>query len=269
MCEFGEPKLFKCLENLLYDPVKRVCNWAYLVNCGQLVPQENVEEHIPVLPNPPYNPQPEEIYPGPPQSETQPPYNQYPPNPPSYTVHPPPLIENPDIPDYGETHEFYPGLIESIPNVFHCTKPEFYFAPHPRSCEKYFICENYRIHNHKCGEGIYWDYIFNQCDFPVKTFCYSDVSIGHIDHIIDPEQNPESDTISIEPPTAAPTTFSIECPGTQAFIAHPEECQKYFICIGGIPIVTSCPDKMAWAKELSQCNEDAWSQCFETNIVEA
>lgn len=56
--------------------------------------------------------------------------------------------------------------------------------------------------------------------------------------------------------------FVSECPGTQAFIAHPGDCHKYFICIGGIPIVTSCPQKMAWDKDMAQCNEEAWSQCF-------
>lgn len=219
------------------------------------------------------------------------------------------MIDNPNVPDYSHTNEFYPGLVESIPNVFHCSNPEFYFAPHPRSCEKYFICENYRIHSHQCGEGIHWDYVFNQCDFPVKTFCYSGpytdgegVSIDHIEHIIehiitDPEHIEEisvATTIgvtgpiaiaSIEPPTAAPLPpptslvigyyrFNInldmickplnisECPGTQAFIAHPGDCHKYYICIGGIPIVTSCPEKMAWDKDMAQCNEEAWSQCF-------
>lgn len=315
VCNHGEPKLFKCLENLLYDPIKRVCNWAYLVTCGQ----PGTQEHVPVLPNPPYYPQnppqgqpeietpqgqPEietqhPIYPGTPQYETQPPFYptnqpqyptnqpQYPTNAPSYTytAHPPPMIEDPNIPDYSEADEFYPGLVESIPNVFHCTNPEFYFAPHPRSCEKYFICENYRIHLHQCGEGIHWDYVFNQCDFPVKTFCYSGISVNHPVHIIDEteqhiidemehiEENHEGTTIgvtgpiaiaSIEPivPTAAPVPDTVVCPGTQAFIGHPGDCQKYFICIGGIPIVTSCPNLMAWDKDLSQCNELAWSECF-------
>lgn len=295
VCEFGQPKLFKCLDSLLYDPVKRVCNWAYLVTCGQ----PGTQEHVQVLPNPPYYPQPQEPqpeyeYPNTPQHPTESPQQHT--NPPSYTVHPPPLIDHPDVPNYNPSDEFYPGLYESIPNVFHCTNPEFYFAPHPRSCEKYFICENYRIHSHQCGEGIYWDYIFNQCDFPVKTYCYSGVSIDHIEHIIeapehivevpehiieDPEhteENSEHTTIgvtgpiaiaSIEPSTAAPEPEKvIECPGTQAFIAHPGDCRKYYICIGGIPIVTSCPGKMAWDKDLSQCNEDAWSQCSK-NVAES
>jgi len=295
VCEFGEPKLFKCLDSLLYDPLKRVCNWAYLVTCGQ----PGTQEHVQVLPNPPYypqEPQPEyeyPLYPNTPHHQTeQPQYHTNPQeytNPPSYTAHPPPLIENPGT-DYNPSDEFYPGLYESIPNVFHCTNPEFYFAPHPRSCEKYFICENYRIHSHQCGEGIHWDYIFNQCDFPVKTFCYAGVSIDidHIEHIIEvpehiieehvEEHIEEATTVgvtgpiaiaSIEPPTAAPEPQFIVCPGTQAFIAHPGDCHKYYICIGGIPIVTSCPGKMAWDKDLSQCNEDAFLQCVDENVAES
>lgn len=182
---------------------------------------------------------------------------------------------------------------------------------------------------HQCGEGIHWDYVFNQCDFPVKTFCFSGVSIDHIEHIIpaepehiesepepehnepehnepehnepehnepepenneaEPEQNePEFSTVgvtgpiaiaSIEPPTAAPiriykflififskshTLSNIsECPGGQAFIADPKDCHRYYICIGGIPIITSCPERMAWDKDLSQCNEEAWEHCID------
>lgn len=135
------------------------------------------------------------------------------------------MVDNPNVPDYSHTNEFYPGLLESIPNVFHCSNPEFYFAPHPRSCEKYFICENYRIHQHQCGEGIHWDYVFNQCDFPVKTFCFAGphsdgegVSIDHIEHIIIDPEDIEDHSVSIgvtgpiaiasiEPSTAAPETI--------------------------------------------------------------
>ncbi|KAJ6647238.1 putative chitinase 10 [Pseudolycoriella hygida] len=321
VCNFGEPKLFKCLDNLLYDPVKRVCNWAYLVTCGQT----GTQEHVQILPNPPYYPEPYPEVDGQPSHNNNQPQVTYPPpiyptysptSAPTYTGNPPPLIDNPNVPDYSQTHEFYPGLVESIPNVFHCTNPEFYFAPHPRNCEKYFICENYRIHSHQCGEGIQWDYVYNQCDFPKKTFCFAKPTEGidHIEHILNPssvEDHHDSTSgvtgpiaiTSIEPstvapstaastttapPTAAPTTlapstaaattlapstlapstaqpvkpFVIECPGSQAFIAHPDDCHKYYICIGGIPIVTSCPVKMAWDKELAQCNEEAWSQCF-------
>jgi len=270
VCSYGEPKIFKCLENLLYDPTKRVCNWAYLVNCGESTGSQG---HVPILPNPPYyypgweqhgipelETQPPQYYTQPPQYYTQPSqYPTYETHPPQYqteqpqystssapyTAHPPPIV---DVPNYSEADEFFPGLVESDANVFHCTNPEFYFAPHPRECEKYFICENYRIHDHQCGDGIYWDYVYNQCEYPSNSFCYAgDVSIT-----------------TIEESTVAPEKGNlIECPGSQVFIGDPGDCRKYYICIGGIPIATSCPEKMAWDKDMSQCNEDAWQQCFD------
>jgi len=280
VCSYGEPKMFKCLNNLLYDPTKRVCNWAYLVNCGETAGSQG---HVPILPNPPYYPDPQqpqieweqhgvpEYETQPPQYYTQPPqYNtepsqyytqptqyqtqqppQYSTSLPPYTAHPPPIVDVPSVPNYSEADEFFPGLVESHPNVFHCTNPEFYFAPHPRNCERYFICENYRIHDQQCGEGINWDYVYNQCDFPTKSFCYSGVSITDYFPII-------------EESTVAPEKGNlIECPGSQVFIGDPGDCRKYYICIGGIPIATSCPDRMAWDKDMTQCNEEAWQHCFD------
>lgn len=124
------------------------------------------------------SPQPED----PLTTETQPPSAK-----PEYTngpVHPtikpehttskkPDTLITPSHPEYNETDVVYPGLVEISPNIFHCMDPEFYFAPHPRNCEMYFICENYRIHPHECGEGVYWDYLNNRCNFPLAALCYS------------------------------------------------------------------------------------------------
>lgn len=123
-------------------------------------------------------PQPEEPH----TAQTQSPSGK-----PEYTngpVHPTikPLTTNkpvevtPSHPVYNETDVVYPGLVEISPNIFHCMDPEFYFAPHPRNCEMYFICENYRIHPHECGEGVYWDYMNNRCNFPLAAICYGNPS---------------------------------------------------------------------------------------------
>lgn len=89
------------------------------------------------------------------------------------TTNKPEVVVTPSHPVYNETDIVYPGLVEISPNIFHCMDPEFYFAPHPRNCEMYFICENYRIHPHECGEGVYWDYVNNRCNFPIAALCYS------------------------------------------------------------------------------------------------
>lgn len=260
VCDYGQPKLFKCLENLLYDPVQRVCNWAYLVTCG--VPGS--EQHVPILPNPPYYPQPQ-------QPELEPPgYNPgvtHAPQYPTYSYPPhPPIV---DVPEYSETDEFFPGLVESLANVFHCTNPDFYFAPHPRHCGRYFICENYRIHDHQCGDGIIWDYVYNQCDIPEKSFCYSGET--HTDYFDTQTQNDHHVETQTIPPTFATTIapepgILIVCPGAQAFVGDPVDCHKYYICIGGLPIGTSCPERMAWDNHKSQCNEEAWTECYANNV---
>lgn len=92
---------------------------------------------------------------------------------PELTTNKPEIVPTPSHPVYNETDIVYPGLVEISPNIFHCMDPEFYFAPHPRNCEMYFICENYRIHPHECGEGVYWDYVNNRCNFPLAELCFS------------------------------------------------------------------------------------------------
>ncbi|KAJ6642574.1 putative chitinase 10 [Pseudolycoriella hygida] len=250
VCDYGEPKLFKCLDHLLYDPVQRVCNWAYLVACGA----PTTTDHVPILPNPPYYPQlqPELEQPG---TWNSPGVNLYPTQSPQYQYSPnpgrPPVVQFPDVPGFSESEEYFPGLVESLTNVFHCTNPDFYFAPHPRHCGKYFICENYRIHNHQCGDGIYWDYVYNQCDFAEKSFCYSDETHNEV-----PTEHPTfATTIALQPGNW------INCSGSQTFVGDPQDCRRYYICIGDLPIATSCPEQMAWDKNVSQCNEDAWLEC--------
>lgn len=71
--------------------------------------------------------------------------------------------------------EFYPGLtVKSMnPTTFACSRDNFYFAPHPTSCQKYFICTNRRLHEHQCGNGIQWDFINARCDFIETASCFS------------------------------------------------------------------------------------------------
>lgn len=70
--------------------------------------------------------------------------------------------------------EFYPGIVvKSInPTTFACSRDDFYFAPHPTSCQKYFICSNRQLHEHQCGSGIQWDYIRSQCEHIERATCF-------------------------------------------------------------------------------------------------
>lgn len=77
--------------------------------------------------------------------------------------------------------EYYPGIaVKSInPTTFACSRDDFYFAPHPTSCQKYFICSNRQLHEHQCGSGIQWDYVHSQCEFIERAACFSRVQQQH------------------------------------------------------------------------------------------
>lgn len=113
----------------------------------------------------PVKPEPEPVTP----IQTQPPVTTQRPLP--TTQKPIPTTTKPNV-----GIEYYPGVISSPhnPNMPRCTKDGLYFAPHPTDCQRYFICENHRVHNHQCGAGIYWDYMFSQCVKAETAFCYSE-----------------------------------------------------------------------------------------------
>lgn len=116
--------------------------------------------------------------------------------------------------------------------MFHCTNPDFYFAPHPRHCGKYFICENYRIHDHQCGDGIFWDYVYNQCDLPEKSFCYSGETHPHYD---------ETHKDFVETTTERPTFATTIAPAPGNLISESTvlncEIEKKFLKIAFLQIV--------------------------------
>lgn len=47
----------------------------------------------------------------------------------------------------------------------------FYFVPHPKTCEYYFVCINGISELLRCAPGLYWDALNNRCDFPEIAFC--------------------------------------------------------------------------------------------------
>lgn len=168
VCDYGTPSLFHCGGGLLYDEKLGVCNWAHSVKCGQIVVGlslvfnrmnyktlvvYDLQPSIPSEQNPPKPQQPQ-------------------PQPPPKPQPSPNTIPNWPV-ESGD--DFYPGIkvTKNSPLGYQCTIDGFYFAPHPDFCEQYFICENRRIHFHQCGAGIHWDYIYLQCDFPERAYCYS------------------------------------------------------------------------------------------------
>ncbi|TMW47744.1 hypothetical protein DOY81_007171 [Sarcophaga bullata] len=49
--------------------------------------------------------------------------------------------------------------------------------------------------------------------------------------------------------------LTIVCPHKkQSYVAHPKDCSKYFMCIMGNPVLTSCPPGLLWDSKREFCN---------------
>ena len=49
--------------------------------------------------------------------------------------------------------------------------------------------------------------------------------------------------------------LTIVCPHKkQSYVAHPKDCGKYFMCIMGNPVMTSCPPGLLWDSKKEFCN---------------
>ncbi|GAB0090135.1 hypothetical protein DMENIID0001_048240 [Sergentomyia squamirostris] len=126
-----------------------------------------------------------------------------------------------------------------------------YFIADTSNCEKYYICANGIPYQHHCAPGVHWDYIHNQCDFPGKAFCY-EKGDNNVDEPEQEEPEPEQDIEEEDIP---------DCTGDQKFFPYPEDCSKYYICIGGSPFIMSCPSNYYWNAPRFQCDRPDSAHC--------
>lgn len=154
-------------------------------------------EHIqppqpqPQQPQPPQLPQPQPPQPQPPQLPPQIPTETNP-------QFPPPLQNG----GQSDKNQYYPGVALAPNTKFgvQCTIDGFYFVPHFDQCEHYFICENRHIHAHQCASGIHWDYVYMQCDYAEKAFCFRNSTYSPIYHPL--SSSPDPTTIGVTAPVA-------------------------------------------------------------------
>lgn len=64
-----------------------------------------------------------------------------------------------------------------------------------------------------------------------------------------------------------PNPYNIKCPAKQQrYVAHPEDCGKYFMCIMGIPVMTFCPKGLLWDSNKSYCEIAENVKCFAEKV---
>ncbi|XP_030372032.1 uncharacterized protein LOC115622270 [Scaptodrosophila lebanonensis] len=57
---------------------------------------------------------------------------------------------------------------------------------------------------------------------------------------------------------------SLKCPSEkQSYLPHPEDCSKYYICIIGKPVLTTCPKGLFWDQKSGYCDLAKYVKCFQ------
>jgi len=340
------PKLRFCDAGLHFDSRLKLCNWPEYANCQVIRPQPT---------------------PAPVEASSDETFGWFAPKPrPSFIAI--------DVDTGLQTNP----LAKYNPKHVECRHFGAYFLPHPRSCQRYFLCAYGHLHQHYCGRGTLWNYKREECELAAEAECYEKSSISE-QQLWEEEQQLQTDNesesdeqqyseeltmtdvskttaalpttsepsnpatvcfvvdigytqqqqkttealrsstpsiISFSPfnqvytttstlvptssyvftTTSRPTTtttgfvpsFSdiftttsrsttaaiaqiqsstaradiLACPSNrEAYLSHKRDCTKYFICIVGMPVLTSCPDGLYWNQKAEFCDSPKNVDC--------
>ncbi|ODN00760.1 putative chitinase 3 [Orchesella cincta] len=110
--------------------------------------------------------------------------------------------------------------------------------PHPSLCDVYFICVNGTPIEEQCADGLYFNPIIKECDFPENVNCSG---------------------------PGIPTTTPIPVPDCPAegvhFIAFPGNCSLYYMCVEGFPVLSKCAEGTLFDPINHQCDLEANVNC--------
>lgn len=103
-----------------------------------------------------------------------------------------------------------------------CPPEGTHFFPHETDCSKYYECSEGEKFLFVCGDGLHFNPVINNCDYPEHAGC-------------DPN--------------------SIKCAeDAPQFSPHPTDCSKYVECVNGIADVLSCGEGLLWNQSILGCD---------------
>ncbi|XP_017080179.1 probable chitinase 10 [Drosophila eugracilis] len=182
------------------------------------------------------------------------------------------------------------------PEHIECRHYGAYFLPHPKNCGLYFICAYGHLHRHQCGRGTLWNFEKSECQLNDQAVCYGESRVSEpqtdmelvvgdttpssdapvtVCYIVGSREfttlqqlltNPETtELVPVTPPSPPRAEVTaLTCPSTkQSYMSHLEDCSKYYICIGGMPVLTSCPKGLFWDQKSGYCELEKNVKCFQ------
>nr|AAR06265.1 peritrophic membrane chitin binding protein 1 [Trichoplusia ni] len=235
ICNFGRPIGFLCPGQLLYNPYLRVCDYPLNVDCGDRVV-----------------PEPENNCPSCNGGDG---------------------VDIDDVPLQGEGNNNVGGgncNPSEAPAICAANDSNDVLVAH-ENCNQYYICLGGKPIARPCPGNLLFNPISDQCDWPEKVNC-GDRVIPDPDNDNSGNDNGGSDNGGSDnggsdnggndaigggncDPSEAPAICAADG-SNDVLVAH-ENCNKYYICLGGKPIARPCPGNLLFNPNSDQCD---WPQ---------
>ena len=126
-----------------------------------------------------------------------------------------------------------------------CTS-DLCFEPHPHNCSQYYVCNNDRAIVMKCPANLQFNPLINVCDYPEHVGCI-DTPKPTMKTNIDTLTN-----IKSEPNEEVKCHESED--GEAVIIPNPDDCSKFYICVGTNPVAMKCKPPTLFNPDLSVCD---------------
>lgn len=132
-----------------------------------------------------------------------------------------------------------------------CTNvPDGTMKVNPYNCNSYLTCLGGLAFEQFCQDGLFFDQVKRQCDYPENVNCSP--SGGGGGGGSGPIENPE---MKPHPECAAAG------PGTNLMLKHETDCNKFYKCDGNMAVTMKCPKDLHWNDAAKHCDFPENARC--------
>lgn len=114
-----------------------------------------------------------------------------------------------------------------------CESMDLEWHPHPNNCDQYVACISGFPRVINCAPGLHWDPIRQLCDVPANAQCQI---VPELDYTCDPTRN--------------------------YITVHPNDCQKFIVCVGGEMRMNQCGQGLFFDPANLRCDLEENVQCI-------
>lgn len=116
------------------------------------------------------------------------------------------------------------------------------YRQHPTDCSKYLQCLHGSYGERSCSNGTHWNATVGACDWPEKAGCV---------------------TFDFEQKNVVGGQCRVGDHGNNSglYVEHPDDCDKFLVCLNGAFGQMSCPSGLHWNSEASACDWPEKAKC--------